>query len=71
MTMPLFDLAAGEHIVVLDAEHDQVVTAAGLKLIAWYRWHCLCGALPVARWSHRDLAERMATHHLADEDVSG
>lgn len=66
MTMPLFDLAAGEHIVVLDAEHDQVVTGNGVEAIVWYRWRCLCGGHPDARWSHRDLAERMATHHLSD-----
>jgi hypothetical protein len=69
MTMPLFDLAAGAHIVVLDVEDDQVITGVGVKTIGWFRWHCLCGAQPVARWSHRDLAERMATHHLADGAV--
>lgn len=69
MTTPLFDLAAGEHIVVLDVEHDQVVTGAGVKLVDWHRWHCLCGGHPAARWSHRDLAERMAEHHLDAEDV--
>lgn len=70
MTTPLFDLAAGEHIVVLDAGHDQVVTGAGVEAIVWYRWRCLCGDRPDARWSHRELAERMAAHHLADQAVT-
>jgi hypothetical protein len=61
---PLFDLAAGAHFIVLDVEHDQVVTGDTVTSIGWYRWRCLCGDQPAARWSHRDLAERMASHHL-------
>lgn len=69
MTAVLFDLASGEHIVTIGAERDQVVTGAGVKVIDWWRWHCLCGVSPAARWSHRELAERMATHHLAGKGV--
>lgn len=33
--------------------------------IEWWRWRCTCGAEPPidTRWSHQDLAQKMADHH--------
>lgn len=67
MTTPaLFDLAAGAHIVHLDVDHDTVHVGDSTTLQTWHRWECLCGQEARGRWSHRELAERMATKHMAE-----
>jgi hypothetical protein len=63
--------ALAGQLELLPLTHETEVYPCG----SWWAWRCTCGRDPgaegLARWSHEDLAARMAGHHRGDWAFGG